>query len=117
MVGDQALVAKLKVVGVVPVFLMYAVKVELAPAGTNPQLMVFNTLVHALSAYMSKLGEGASVGEALVGLLLGGGDAVGGFVGVEIAFMELLLLGEFVDVGVSEFFEVVTTMPLFDESS
>jgi hypothetical protein len=50
LVGDQELVAKLKVVGVVPVFLMYAVKVELAPAGTNPQLMVFNALVHALSA-------------------------------------------------------------------
>jgi hypothetical protein len=66
---------------------------------------------------MSKLGEGATVGEALDGLLLGGGDAVGGFVGVKIAFLELLLLGEFVDVGLSEFFEVVTTMPLLDGSS
>jgi hypothetical protein len=105
------------VIGVAPVFLMYAVRVEFDPAGTNPQLMVFNGMVHALSVYMSKLAEGAVVGDVFNGLLLGRGDAVGEFVGVGAALFEVLLLGGFIDVGLLAFFEVVTTMPLLDESS
>jgi hypothetical protein len=104
------------VIGVAPVFLICVVKVEFDPAGTNPQLMVFNGTVHALSVYISKLAEGAVVGEGFNGLLLGKGDTVGEFVGVGTAFLEVLLFGGFIDVGLLVFFDVVTTMPLLDES-
>ena len=56
LLGDQALVDRLRLMLPVPVFLTYTVWVVLEPAAMDPQFTVLRALVHALSEYTPMFG-------------------------------------------------------------